>query len=265
MMHETTDPSSNAQAEEQGFSPAQKPKKHMASRIVRYILWVIGLAIILTSAVIIRGHPDPWPFEVSFSRSIQALNLNEGFVSVLTFLAGMINPVPSAITLLAWLAFLLIFNWYKQAGFLVLTISIGNAIDALIGDFVHRPRPSHHYLARIEGLFTANSFPSGHCAHTILYYGALLYLSFSGSVRRWRYRWLLIPLQIFAALNILVIGFERIYQGEHWLTDVLGGTLDGFLWLCAGIFVYHRVEKMLEKRRARKEAEAQYTPRAISA
>ena len=69
-------------------------------------------------------------------------------------------------------------------------------------------------LIHIEGTYHANSFPSGHCAHTVLYYGALLYLSFSEPVRTWRYRWLLIPLQLFAVLNILLVGFERIYQGE---------------------------------------------------
>lgn len=229
---------------------SQPPHRRMR-RVAGFTCWGIGIIIILVAAVIVHGHPGPWPGELTFSRSVQSLDLPPWVLGPLTFLASLIDPVPSSIALVLWFAFMLTFGWFRQAAFFVLTVSLGNAIDALIGDYVRRPRPSAH-LIHIEGTYTANSFPSGHCAHTVLYYGALLYLSLSDPVRKWRYRWLLIPLQIFAALNILLIGFERIYQGEHWLSDVLGGTLDGALWLSVGIFLYNWIPEVVEKRRAKR-------------
>ena len=35
------------------------------------------------------------------------------------------------------------------------------------------------------------------------------------------------PLQVYAALNILFIGYSRVYEGSHWLTDVAGSCLMG--------------------------------------
>jgi membrane-associated phospholipid phosphatase len=86
----------------------------------------------------------------------------------------------------------------------------------------------------------------------VLFYGFLLYLSFTRPVRTWRYRWVLIPLQVFAALNILLIGISRVYQGEHWAFDTLGGYLCGALWLALFIFLYQWATSALERRHAKK-------------
>ena len=260
MMYDTTQPQNVTQV---GTAPGVdygKQRRRPGRRIAGIILWGIGFAIIAVASIIIHSHPAPWPWEVDLSRSVQSLHLAPPLLAVLTFLAALIDPVPSSIALLLWFAFLLTFAWFRQAAFLVTTVSVGNAIDALIGDYVRRPRPSAN-LIHIEGTYRFNSFPSGHCAHTVLYYGALLYLSFSEPVRRWRYRWLLIPLQIFAALNILLIGFERIYQGEHWITDVLGGSLDGLLWLSVGIFLYNWIPQLLERRHAKKQEKQAHAER----
>jgi undecaprenyl-diphosphatase len=260
MMHDATKPRNVTQAETAPPIYHGKRRRRLRRRIAGITCWGIGFAIILVASIIIHAHPSPWPGEVALSRSVQSLHLAPPLLAFLTFLASLIDPVPSSIALLLWFAFLLTFAWFRQAAFLVTTVSVGNAIDALIGDYVRRPRPSAH-LIHIEGTYHFNSFPSGHCAHTVLYYGALLYLSFSEPLRRWRYRWLLIPLQIFAALNIVLIGFERVYQGEHWITDVLGGMLDGLLWLSVGIFLYNWIPELLERRRARRQEKQSHAER----
>ncbi len=88
-----------------------------------------------------------------------------------------------------------------------------------------------------------HSFPSGHTEHDVAYYGFLLYLSFTPPVREWRYRWVLIPFQILAAFDILTIGYSRVLEGEHWLTDVLGGYLSGSLWLLLCIVIYRYITR----------------------
>jgi len=86
----------------------------------------------------------------------------------------------------------------------------------------------------------------------MLFYSFLMYLSFTRPVRAWRYRWALIPLQVFAALNLLLIGFSRVYEGEHWLFDVLGGYLSGVLWLVLFICLYQWTTSLLERRHAKR-------------
>ncbi len=56
-------------------------------------------------------------------------------------------------------------------------------------------------------------------------------------------------------LNILLMGYSRVYEGEHWLSDVLGGYLSGALWLALFIFLYLLTTNKLEERRAKRAAE----------
>lgn len=83
----------------------------------------------------------------------------------------------------------------------------------------------------------------------------LLYFSFTKPVREWRYRWLLIPLQLYAVFDILAIGVSRIMEEEHWLTDVLGGYLEGVLELYLFIVLFRLVTAWLARRRAKKQEE----------
>jgi len=66
----------------------------------------------------------------------------------------------------------------------------------------------------------------------------------------------LIPFQVFAVLVIATIGYSRIYEGSHWLTDVLGGYLSGAILLGFLIFLYRRVMQKIDERRAKKSAKS---------
>ena len=134
---------------------------------------------------------------------------------------------------------------------LLLTIGVGNTINILIGDYVQRPRPSPN-LIHVYTPLKFNSFPSGHTEHDVVFYGFLLYLSFTKEVREWRYHRFLIPLQVFALVAILGIGYSRVLEGEHWVSDVLGGYLSGTLWLFLFIFLYRAFTNYLAQRRSRK-------------
>ena len=99
------------------------------------------------------------------------------------------------------------------------------------------------------------SYSSGHVEHSVVFYGFLLFLSFIKPVREWRYRWVLIPFQVYAVFDILTIGFSRIVAEDHWITDVLGGYLMGALQLCVYIFLFWWIYEMLTKRRAKRLSE----------
>jgi membrane-associated phospholipid phosphatase len=234
----------------------QEPRRSRKSHVwisAGIALWILGLAVLAASAYIIRHHPAPWPIELSISRAAQHFSYWPWFVSLLAFVSTFNNPTPTGIALGVLFTWMLLMGWFRQSIFFALCVGIGNALNALIGDYVQRPRPSPK-LIHVDAPLKYNSFPSGHCNHMMVYYGFLLFLSFSGPVRHWRYRWLLIPLQLFAALNIALMGYARLYEGEHWIGDVLAGYLSGALWLALFICLYLGATKLVEKRRERKHS-----------
>ena len=116
-----------------------------------------------------------------------------------------------------------------------------------------RPRPRPNAI-HVDSKLIYNSFPSGHSCHMMVFYGFLLYLSFTQPARQSRYHWLLIPFQIWAILNILVVGFARVWEGEHWVTDVIGGYLDGAIWMVLFIFLYNLTMEKVHEHHTKKLA-----------
>ncbi len=227
------------------------PRKNWVARSLAVILWLIGLFILAAATVIVRNHPGPWPYELSFTRTVQHIPYLPWIPPILEFIGTFNNPTPTGIVLGVIFTAMLLMGWYRQTIFVALTVGIGNGIDTLFGDYARRPRPLPS-LVHVDAILKYNSFPSGHCCHAVLFYGFLLFLSFTKPVRTWRYHLLLIPLQLFALLNILLIGYERIYGGEHWLVDVLGGYLSGALWLALFIVLYQWITRLWQRRQAKK-------------
>jgi hypothetical protein len=80
----------------------------------------------------------------------------------------------------------------------------------------------NNYIRHYTGLIPIpTSSPPGHVEFAVVLYGFLLFLSFSRPVRTWRYRWLLIPLELYALLDWLIVGIARVVER----TD--GGSADG--------------------------------------
>ena len=142
--------------------------------------------------------------------------------------------------------------WVVTATFLFVGTIVQFSVWFLLIALVGRPRPSSplmHVSMPENGFAT---FPSGHAMHDVVFYGFLLYASLSKPVSQWRYRWLLIPLQIFFVLDILLIGYSRLLEGDHWLLDALGGYLLGALWLALFIFLYRCTAHLLTRERLKK-------------
>jgi membrane-associated phospholipid phosphatase len=249
---------------------AAKAKKRQRQMLLvsAFTLWLLCVIALLGASVIVHFfHPGPWPFDLQTTETLQSPHYPSWLLAILDFPSRFNDIVPAVIALTLWFAGLLLVAlffkrqgkspmlWIVTALFFVFGTGFADLIvNFLIVNLVRRPRPSSP-LIHIYNPELVPSFPSGHAEHTVVYYGFLLYLSFTKPVRQWRYHWLLLPLQIFAALNILLIGYSRIEEGSHWLSDVLAGYLEGAVCLFLLIFIYRWTLQKLEQRRAKKLGE----------
>lgn len=235
---------------------------------IEHILWFVGLVIFIISCFVIHTHPQAYPFDLATTQSVQAFSVPAWINAVLEFPSTLNDPLPSTIAICAWVVFMLLMalisklkrksplGWLQAVAFLAVTVMASAGLNVVIDELVNRPRPNPHTqpIHVYTPIVPFPTYPSGHTEHDIVYYGFLLYLSLTKPVREWRYHWLLLPLQIYAIFDILSIGYSRILEGDHWLTDVLGGYLEGAIYLFFFIFLYRKVTEILARRHAGKIA-----------
>jgi membrane-associated phospholipid phosphatase len=118
-------------------------------------------------------------------------------------------------------------RWWDAAG-TVLAASGSAGLWFLVAPLVHRPRPTAD-LVRVAVDIPYGSFPSGHVLNFTATFGFLAFLAWRAHQRVLTFLCLLPP---------LAIGLSRLYLGEHWPSDVLGGFLFGGLWLALTIRIY---------------------------
>jgi uncharacterized BrkB/YihY/UPF0761 family membrane protein/membrane-associated phospholipid phosphatase len=251
-------------------APAGDVRKRNAHirRGVEITLWVTGFMALIVASVIVRSHPAPWPFDLQATITLQQLQpqLPSWVSSPIVWASIVDNPIPSAIGFVAWFIVLSLTGvvvwrrggspipWFVTAVFISIGIPVMAGVNRIFGIIAARPRPSSplmHVFMPEPGI---PSFPSGHVENDVVYFGFLLYLSFTKPVSQWRYRWVLIPFQLYAALNILLVGYSRVYEGSHWLTDVSGGYLEGALLLIPLIILYRLALDRLTQWYARRSA-----------
>ena len=100
----------------------------------------------------------------------------------------------------------------------VLGTQISTLVVIAIKDGVHRSRPSPALVGVLAPL-NSPSFPSGHVVQYTMLLGFtffLLYVLAPRSTLRAIVLWLLV-------VPIVLVGPSRMYLGQHWLSDVLGG------------------------------------------
>ena len=122
-------------------------------------------------------------------------------------------------------------HWEAVAA-LVAAVSAG-AIDGLVKTMIQRPRPTAD-LVHVLRILNSYSFPSGHVVFYVVFFGFLFFLAFAllkPSVKR-------TVLLVILGLLIVLVGPSRIWEGQHWASDVAGAYLLGSLTLVANIAFY---------------------------
>lgn len=124
---------------------------------------------------------------------------------------------------------LIIYKKWSSVSQLLVAVLGSQSLIWLAKIFFQRERPGG--AVYLESSF---SFPSGHAAIAIVFYGfvtILVYQNIKPLVLK--------KLVVFVLITIIfLIGFSRMYLGVHYLSDVFAGYLLGLTWL--GISVLFR-------------------------
>lgn len=198
--------------------------------IVLAVIYALGLVALILLAVAAHAH-TLLPFDLPFTREVQE-HPTTIVSGILTFVSA-IGYFPYAeIIIGACVLALVVLRLRLEAIFLVAT-ALADALGALIKAVVNRHRPSPALVHVVQKL-NSPSFPSGHTLHYTVFYGFLAFVLITSFRASW---WRNVLVAICFALIVLV-GISRVYLGEHWLTDVLGGYLLGGLFLLPLVAAY---------------------------
>jgi undecaprenyl-diphosphatase len=204
------------------------------------VLSYAGLAALATMALLplaFAAHTIPYfDFDLAITRAVQSINAS--WFDLLMHLVGLPGYPPQvyvlvlAIVLILWTRGL---RWEATAQVFAI-VGIG-VVGLVVKIPVDRPRPSPNLVhVANPGLDGGKmSFPAGHVESYVAILGFLFFLAWMAR----RHSWLgVLELIVFGGM-IALIGLSRIYVGEHWPSDVLGGYLLGSAWLALTILFYN--------------------------
>jgi len=141
------------------------------------------------------------------------------------------------VTILVIVLFVFRSHW-EALGTIFAGAGIG-AVGGIVKLFVVRPRPSADLVHVFRDLSAYHdSFPAGHVMGNVAIMGFLVFLA----IKVFKPMWLRVGIIVFLVPQIVLIGLSRIYEGEHWFSDVLGGYLLGSIWLVVTIYFYRWVK-----------------------
>jgi undecaprenyl-diphosphatase len=151
-----------------------------------------------------------------------------------------------------FLLILLVFRRKLNGIFVIFFFGFFHLFEIFGKTFVkHLPPP--HFMLRTHELFNMpqfyvreeNSYPSGHTARAV-FITTIIYLLMRNNKRLSKEQKLFV-LGILVCYDI-TMGVSRIYLGEHWTSDVIGGAFLGLSFaLLSGVFMYAQKNKQNPK------------------
>jgi len=207
------------------------PRPTRRYRAAMFQTYVLVASLAFVSLAVLAHTIAYFPLDLTITRWVQ--NYHGHWFAQLMYGLSWIGFYPQvaimAITICA--ALLLTGLHWEAVSLLVAACGVG--IGTLVKLVVYRPRPSPD-LIHVFAQLPSSGFPSGHVLEFTAFGGFLAFLTFTllkPSVVRG------VLLAIFGAV-IGLMGLSRIYQGQHWFSDVMGAYLFGSLWLMLTIRMY---------------------------
>lgn len=188
----------------------------------------IALVAVIAAGVLIGELLTNWSglsWVVDTDRSV-AQNLADGRTDTATDLAhwgATIADTPVKIALSIAIGGVFLWHWrrWHEALMVILALVFEATAFIIITSIVQRPRPD---VERLLDSPVNSSFPSGHVAAATVY-GAFVVVVF------WHTRavWARAGAVVIVALATLAVAWARMYQGMHYLSDVIAGVVLGLV------------------------------------
>jgi membrane protein DedA with SNARE-associated domain/membrane-associated phospholipid phosphatase len=141
----------------------------------------------------------------------------------------------------AVLVWLMVQRCWRTAGYWILAVGVASVLGPVIEAGPDHARP----FTWQEGAAHA-PLPSGTAAFNVLVYAFLGWLLVRRQAPLWRSAVITV-----VAVWVALAGFARLYLGESWLADVLGGWSLGLAWFAvlAGVYTYREVRDDVRPKR----------------
>lgn len=216
---------------EQKVHDAEAPPRTQRRRARTFQWFVLGTSLVFTAMAVAARTVPYYAFDLRVTRWIQSLDAPwfAWLMHALSWIGFQPQVTVMGTVLLAGLWFAGLKREAACAAFSAAGVILGNLTKLLI----LRPRPTAD-LVEVAHQLTSTSFPSGHVVMAAAFGGFLAFLAFTLMKQSWQRTVVLILL----APIVLLMGVSRIYQGQHWFSDAVGGYLFGSLWLALTIRMY---------------------------
>ncbi|GAC1385612.1 MAG: hypothetical protein NVSMB33_14800 [Ktedonobacteraceae bacterium] len=151
------------------------------------------------------------------------------------------NQAPVLLRILAFAIAIVLWRVrLRLEAIMMVAITLTSALAKTILHYsINRPRPSP-MLVKVQEHSSGKSFPSGHVIASLTFWGWLLVLvTLLGKGNSpWKKAFIGV-----SALFMSLVGPIRIYLGDHWASDVLGGYLFGGAWLGLFMQLYRQLKQ----------------------
>ena len=200
-------------------------------RAAAFQAYVLAASAVFIALAVVAHFVAYFPIDLTITHAVQSYH-GAAFDRLMYGLSWL-GFVPQVDVLGALTIVLLFVAGLRWEAVCALFAACSVAIGTLVKLVVYRPRPSAD-LVHVFRELPSSGFPSGHVLEFTAFCGFLAFLVYTLLKPSWGRTTLLVAL----ALLILLMGLSRIYQGQHWFSDVMGAYLLGSLWLVLTIRLY---------------------------
>jgi undecaprenyl-diphosphatase len=201
----------------------------MDRRFAFVATWTVALVGFVAVAALASAH-DSFPGDVWLAQRFQ--ELDSAVVSFVLDVPEELSDSPLIFAIWAGATILVLATIGWRQALLLLAAFVLRFSNSQLKEIVERPRPSLD-LVSAEHQPASLSFPSGHAQSVVLLYGLLFYFATVYiKDRAWR-----TVAQVFCGWVVISVGLERVYVGDHWPSDVVGGFWFGGLALAVLIAI----------------------------
>jgi membrane-associated phospholipid phosphatase len=204
------------------------------------IMLVAGLVLVALTLVASQANPNA--IDLGATRWLQQFR-HPAFAALMYWVSWFGYPPQSWILPLVVAAPFALRRLWVEALW-ILGSQFSTLVTMAIKALVHRPRPSPELVGVLTPL-TDPSFPSGHVVQYTTLFGVTFFLVYV-LLQRSTLRTLLL---ILPAVPIVLVGPSRLYLGQHWLSDVLGGYAVSVMLLIPYCWAYARWRLDITRRR----------------